>query len=241
MKNIIWLICGFSNVLIFAILAFFYRPNLDTGLAIDAYNYILVSAIWIISPIFFYGFLIFKNNNPIKKSAHSLNSGSFLLLISALVMTYLYYENVHAEVDYKKFWVSVAIQYFILIGLLLALYRTREIADQITTNHELNSIRKSDMKLNVTNICDEILITSSNHPILKTHLDLLIEEIEFLPHQIPMQKYKEFNQEIQRLKFACNEILKDYSVALVDGELKINECSLNIKKAQKLLANYKNF
>jgi len=241
MKNIIWLLCGFFNLLIFGILAFFYRPNLDTGLAIDSYNYMAASAMWIISPIFIYGFLIFKTSNSIKKSAYSLNSGAFLLFISVAFVSYCYWKDVHFEVDYKSFWVSTAVQYFVLIGLLLAILRTREIADEITTNHELNSIRKSDLKSNVVSICDEILVISSNHALVKKNLDLLIEEIQFLPNQVPMNKYKEFNQEIRDLKTEGDEIFKDYSVALVDGEKKIDEYVLRIKKAQKLLANYKNF
>jgi hypothetical protein len=90
-------------------------------------------------------------------------------------------------------------------------------------------------------ICDEILVISSNHALVKKNLDLLIEEIQFLPNQVPMNKYKEFNQEIRDLKTEGDEIFKDYSVALVDGEKKIDEYVLRIKKAQKLLANYKNF
>jgi hypothetical protein len=242
MKNVIWLLCGFFNLLIFAIIAFFYRPNLDTGLAIDSYNYMAASAMWIISPMFFYGFLVFKPSNTLKKSAYTLNSGATLLLLSVLAVSLFYFFFVKVEVvDYKSFWVSTAVQYFILIGLLLALYRTSEIADEITTNHELNSIRKSDLKSSVESMCDEILITSANHPTVKKNLDLLIEEIQFLPNQVPMNKYKEFNQELRELKSAGDEIFKDYSIALVDSETKINEYILKIKKAQKLLANYKNF
>jgi hypothetical protein len=57
---------------------------------------------------------------------------------------------------------------------------------------------------------------------------------------VQLKKYKEFNHEIRDLKSAGDEIFKDYSVALVDGEQKINEYVLRIKKVQKLLANYKN-
>jgi hypothetical protein len=240
MKNIIWLLCGFFNVLIFAILSFIYSPNLDSGLAIDTYNYVAASAMWIISPMFFYGLLIFKDSQPLKKSAYSLNVGAFLLLVSVFFVSYFYYANVHLETNYRSFWISVVIQYFLLSGLLLALFRTREIADEITTNHELNSIRKSDLKLSIESICDQILITSSNNLVVKKNLDLLIEEVQFLPNQISMHKFKEFNHEIRDLKSAGDEIFKDYSVALVDGEQKINEYVLRIKKIQKLLANYKN-
>ena len=90
-------------------------------------------------------------------------------------------------------------------------------------------------------MCNEMLVTSANHPMVKKNLDLLIEEIQFLPNQVPMNKYKEFNQELRDLKSAGDELFKDYSVALVDSEKKINEFILRIKKAQKLLANYKNF
>jgi hypothetical protein len=241
MKNIIWLLCGFFNLLIFAILIFFYRPNLDTGFAIDSYNYMAASAMWIISPMFLYGFLIFKESNTLKKSAYSLNSGALLLFLSLVSVSYFYYSDVHLEADYKSFWVRTAIQYFVLIGLLLALYRTREIADEITSNHELNWIRKSDLKSIVESMCDEILVTTANNPVVKKNLALLIEEIQFLPNQVPMNKYKEFNQEIRDLKSSGDEIFKDYSVALVDGEQKINDYVLKIKKVQKLLANYKNF
>ena len=242
MKNIIWLLCGFFNLLIFAMLAFFYPPKLDTGLAIDSYNYMAASAMWIVSPMFFYGFLIYKTNSPLKKSGYSLNLASLILLSSTVIVSLLYYVHVKGvEVDYKSFWIRTAIQYFVLIGFLLVLLRTREIADEITTNHELNLIRKSDLKLNVESMCDEILVACAKNPLVKKNLDLLIEEIQFLPNQIPMHKYKEFNQELRDLKSSGDQIFKDYSVALVDGEQKVNDYVLRVKKAQKLLANYKNF
>jgi len=241
MKNIIWLLCGIGNIFIFSILAFFYAPNLNTGLAIDAYKYIAASVMWITSPALLYGFLIYGSNENFRNHSYKLITFSFFLILSTLIVSTIYIIHVHLNSNYKSFWIWTSIQYFLLLIILAAIFRTGQISSEITTDHELNRNRKSEMKAAVMDIADEILNITSNNKSIKKSFDGLLDEIDLLPNQLKMINFKEFNHAIRDLKNSGAENLIDYSSELVEGEQKIKDFTLRINKVQRLLAGHKNF
>jgi hypothetical protein len=242
MKNAHWLILGVAHISLNAILGTNYSPNLDTGLAVDSFKYMAAMAWYVLSPILFYGYILRESAKDIKVSSYGLNAGSVVLIISLVIITFLFWlYNGRLADNFDDYWIANAVLCFIVILLLAGLSRINVLSEDITNNHNLNTIKKNNLKIDIEQLRDYLIIKTNRNPKIVKIFEKLLEEIRFLPNQVPMHQYAAYNKTIQTLLVDGKELFQDYAIGTSDADSKIERLSMAIEHVIGSMSGFKNF
>jgi hypothetical protein len=242
MKNTHWLILGITHISLNAILGANYTPNLDTGLAVDSYKYMAALAWYVLSPILFYGYILRESTKEIKFSSYGLIAGTVVLLSGLVGITILFWlYNGRLADNFNNYWIANAITCFVVILLLTGLSRINVLSEDITNNHNLNTVKKNNLKIDIEQLRDQLIIKTNRNPVIIKIFEKLLEEIRLLPNQVPMHQYAAYNKSIQTLLVNGKELFQDYAIGTSDADSKIEQLSMAIDHVIGSMSGFKNF
>ncbi len=248
MKNIHWIALGVAHVLLNLVLGIHYAPNLNTGFAHDAYKYIGALGWFSISPIVLYWYICREPAKQLNKTSYGLNVGTVLLfgaLISIGIIFWLYkldFEliNTDAKFDFQDFFVANLVICFIATALFSALAKVTEISDEITSNHELNIAKKHNLKIQIESLQDELIRKTNRNSKVEKIFEKILEEVLYLPSQIPMNQFTIFNQKTVEFIEFSNLIFLDYAAGAFDSDSKIEEFCYKAEALIRTFSGFKN-
>jgi len=248
MKNIHWMTLGVAHVLLYVILGIHFAPNLNTGLAIDAYKYISALGWFALSPILFYWYICSEPVKRLNKSSYGLNVGSIILFVALILnaLIFLFYKSyidvssINDKFDFQDFVIANLTVCFLVIVLFSALSKISGVSDEITSNHELNISRKHNLKIQIEDLKDQLARKTNQNSKVVRIFEKILDELVYLPSQVPMNQYTIFNQKTSEFVDFSNLIFQDYATGSFDSDSKIEEFSYKADALIRLFSNFKN-
>jgi hypothetical protein len=240
MKNTHWITLGIAHVFLYVVLGVYFAPNLNTGLALDAYKYITALAWFSASPIIFYWYISREHAKQLNKTSYGLNVGT-LILLGALLLIALIFNIYRLDLfDFQDFCVANSVVCFFVILIFSGLNRVSDISNEITSNYELNVAKKINLKNQICDLQDQLNLKTGRDPRVDKIMGKICDELTLLPSQVSMSQYSIFNQKTTEFINFSNQIFNDYAAGALDSDLKIEEFSHRADVLIRVFSGFKN-